>query len=68
MTGVQTCALPIAVAGDHKRAMALLREGVRRVPGYIRDWPRHDPDLEALRNDPEFMAEFNTMFSESDPT
>ena len=41
--------------------MELLREAVRRVPGYIRDWPRHDPDLVSLHDDPEFIA----MFAES---
>jgi adenylate cyclase len=60
-------ACTLADAGEHARAMELLREAARRVPGYIRDWPRHDPDLESLRNNPEFIAEFNAMFAEKDP-
>ena len=47
-----------AVAGERGRAMDLLREAVRRIPGYMRDWPRHDPDLVSLRDDPEFIAMF----------
>jgi adenylate cyclase len=56
-------ACTMAVAGEKARAMELLREAARRVPGYIRDWPRHDPDLVSLRDDPEFIA----MFAERDP-
>jgi adenylate cyclase len=51
-------ACTMAVAGEKARAMELLREAARRVPGYIRDWPRHDPDLVSLREDPEFIAMF----------
>jgi adenylate cyclase len=51
-------ACTFAAAGEKQRAMELLREGVRRVPGYLRDWPRHDPDLASLRDDPEFHAMF----------
>ncbi len=60
-------ACTLADAGEHARAMELLREAARRVPGYIRDWPRHDPDLASLRADPEFVAEFNAMFAERGP-
>ena len=57
-------ACTLAVAGEHGRAMELLRQAALRVPGYIRDWPRHDPDLASLRSDPAFVAEFNAMFAE----
>src|SRR5262245_24618208 len=45
-------------AGQQDRALELLREAVRRVPGYMRDWPRRDPDLAPLHRHPEFVAMF----------
>jgi TolB-like protein/cytochrome c-type biogenesis protein CcmH/NrfG len=59
-------ACTFAVAGERKRAMELLREGVRRVPGYLRDWPRHDPDLSSLRHDPEFIEMFRPPDAKQD--
>ncbi len=47
-------------AGKHERALDLLREAVRRVPGYMRDWPRRDPDLIPLHGHPEFAALFGS--------
>ncbi len=52
-------ACTMAVAGERQRAMELLHEAARRVPGYMRDWPRQDPDLVSLRDDPEFIAMFS---------
>jgi TolB-like protein/Tfp pilus assembly protein PilF len=51
-------ACTMAKAGRPERALELLREAARRVPGYIRDWPRRDPDLVSLRDHPEFVAMF----------
>jgi adenylate cyclase len=44
-----------ARAGEVEKAIAELKEGVRRVPTYIADWPRHDPDVDSLRHHPEFI-------------
>jgi TolB-like protein/cytochrome c-type biogenesis protein CcmH/NrfG len=45
-------------AGRQDRALELLRVAVERVPGYMRDWPRRDPDLAPLHRHPEFIAMF----------
>lgn len=47
-----------ARAGLPDRALAELKEGVRHVPTYLSDWPRQDPDLASLRDNPEFIAMF----------
>ena len=49
-----------ARAGELDRALAELKEGVRRVPTYISDWPVRDPDMANLWNHPEFIRMFGT--------
>ena len=51
-------ACAFARAGLAQRALAELKEGLRQVPTYLADWPRHDPDLAILRDDPEFIRMF----------
>jgi TolB-like protein/Tfp pilus assembly protein PilF len=51
-------ACAFARAGESERAIAELQEAVRRVPSYIADWPRNDPDLASLREHPEFIRMF----------
>jgi TolB-like protein/tRNA A-37 threonylcarbamoyl transferase component Bud32/Tfp pilus assembly protein PilF len=51
-------ACTFARAGMPERAIAELREGVRNVPGYLKDWPRRDPDLASLHHHPEFIRMF----------
>ncbi len=40
------------------KALAELREGIRNLPSYIADWPRRDPDMALLHDDPEFIRLF----------
>jgi non-specific serine/threonine protein kinase len=47
-----------AGAGMPDRAMEQLKLAVRDVPSYVADWPRHDPDLAILHDDPEFIRMF----------
>jgi TolB-like protein/Tfp pilus assembly protein PilF len=51
-------ACTFARAGEIDRALAELKEGVRRVPTYIADWPRRDPDMANLWAHPEFIRMF----------
>ena len=51
-------ACAFARAGMPDRAIQELKEGVREIPSYISDWPRRDPDLESVRNHPEFIRLF----------
>ncbi len=44
-----------ALAGDRKRALALLGEGLSLAPR-LRPWARQDNDLACLRDDPVFIA------------
>jgi len=47
-----------AVLGKKQEALALLRRSVDA--GYANfDWPRQDPDLKSLHNDPEFLKLFS---------
>lgn len=39
-------------------SIAQLKEATRNVPGFVADWPRHDPDLENLHDHPEFIRMF----------
>jgi hypothetical protein len=32
-----------------------------RIPNYLKDWPRHDPDLVSLHGHPEFVRLFGAM-------
>jgi eukaryotic-like serine/threonine-protein kinase len=51
-------ACAFARAGMADRAIQELKEGVREIPSYLSDWPRRDPDLESVRNHPEFIRLF----------
>jgi TolB-like protein/Flp pilus assembly protein TadD len=51
-------ACAFARVGDLDRALAELKEGVRRVPTYISDWPQRDPDMAKLWSHPEFIRMF----------
>jgi len=37
-----------------------LKEAVRNVPGFVADWPRHDPDLKNVHGHPEFIRLFGS--------
>ncbi|MGH7740897.1 MAG: protein kinase domain-containing protein [Candidatus Eiseniibacteriota bacterium] len=47
-----------ARAGETERAIAELQEAIRHVPTYVADWPQHDPDMDSLRDHPEFIRMF----------
>jgi TolB-like protein/Tfp pilus assembly protein PilF/predicted Ser/Thr protein kinase len=47
-----------ARAGMKERAIHELKEGTKRLQGFIGDWPSRDPDLESLHEEPEFIAMF----------
>ena len=47
-----------ARAGLRERAIEELKAGIRDIPSYISDWPRRDPDLSILHDDPEFIRMF----------
>jgi TolB-like protein/thioredoxin-like negative regulator of GroEL len=51
-------ACAFARAGLVQRAIDELKEGVRQIPTYVADWPRYDPDLANLHDDPEFIRMF----------
>jgi len=51
-------ACAFARAGRPEKALELLKLGVSRLPSYISDWPRRDPDLASLHERPEFVAMF----------
>jgi len=44
--------------GRLDEALESLKFATSRVPSYIADWPKHDPDLAALRDHPEFVRMF----------
>jgi len=44
--------------GMTERAIAELKEGIKNVPSYVADWPRRDPDLVSLHDNPEFIRLF----------
>ena len=50
-----------AQMGMADEAIAELRGALRNIPGYVADWPRHDPDLASLRDHPEFMRLFGKV-------
>jgi len=54
------CAL--TYAGQHDRALGLLRRMLELSPGYPHDWARKDPDLAPLRHRQEFVE----LFGEGD--
>ena len=56
-------ACAFARAGMPERAMKELKEGIRDIPSYISDWPRRDPDLSILHDDPEFIRMFGKVES-----
>jgi tetratricopeptide (TPR) repeat protein len=47
-----------AMAGQKQKAIEHLRAGISNLPSYIADWPKHDPDLATLHDDPEFQRLF----------
>jgi RecB family endonuclease NucS len=47
-------ACTFAYAGQHQRALDMLRRMVAMQPDYPRDWLRRDPDLAPLHAYPEF--------------
>ena len=49
--------------GKKEKAFAELLEGIRNVPNYIADWPRRDPDMALLHDDPEFIR----LFGKAEP-
>jgi len=51
-------ACAFARAGMADRAIQELKEGVREIPSYLSDWPQRDPDLESVRDHPEFIRLF----------
>jgi tetratricopeptide (TPR) repeat protein len=57
-TTLYNAACTFTYAGDHARAIQLLRDMVRSHPGFPRDWVRHDPDFAPLRPYPEFVELF----------
>jgi TolB-like protein/Tfp pilus assembly protein PilF len=44
--------------GMAERAIEELKEGVKNVPSYVADWPKRDPDLVSLHDNPEFIRLF----------
>jgi TolB-like protein/Tfp pilus assembly protein PilF len=44
--------------GRLDEALEGLKLATQRVPSYIADWPKYDPDLAALRDHPEFVKMF----------
>ena len=44
--------------GRLDEALEALRLATSRVPSYIADWPKYDPDLAALHDHPEFVKMF----------
>jgi hypothetical protein len=49
------CACLHSRLGELPRALELVRQAIAK--GHVNfGWMRHDPDLAALRNDPEFIA------------
>jgi TolB-like protein len=51
-------ACAFALAGQPDRAMDQLKAAVERVPNYLTDWVRKDPDLASLRGRPDFVRLF----------
>jgi adenylate cyclase len=51
-------ACAFARLGLPDRALKELREATSRLPSYIADWPRRDPDLASLHDHPEFIRMF----------
>jgi len=49
-----------ALAGQSERAIEHLEKGIENLPSYIADWPRRDPDLDAVREHPEFKRLFGS--------
>jgi TolB-like protein/Flp pilus assembly protein TadD len=52
-------ACAFARAGLTDRALAQLREGIGRTPGYFASWAPQDPDFASLREHPEFIRLFS---------
>jgi TolB-like protein/tRNA A-37 threonylcarbamoyl transferase component Bud32/thioredoxin-like negative regulator of GroEL len=50
-----------ARAGMSEQAIEQLKEGIRNIPSYLADWPRHDPDLVSLHDHPEFIRLFGRV-------
>jgi TolB-like protein/Flp pilus assembly protein TadD len=50
-----------ARAGLHEEAIAELRAGVQGLTSFLGDWPLHDPDLESVREHPEFVRLFGRV-------
>jgi adenylate cyclase len=57
-------ACAFARLGLADRAIKELREATSRLPSYINDWPKRDPDLASLHDHPEFIK----MFGKATPT
>jgi hypothetical protein len=53
-----TVSCACAQAGEGQRAMQQLVAAVERVPNYMSDWVRKDPDLASLRERPDFVRLF----------
>ena len=51
-------ACAFARAGEAELAIQSLAEATRRIPTYVADWPVQDPDLESIRQHPEFIRLF----------
>jgi len=58
-------ACTFAQMGLAERAIEELRSMARRLPNYLADWPRRDPDLASLHGHPEFVRMFGTPPSQS---
>jgi TolB-like protein/Tfp pilus assembly protein PilF/predicted Ser/Thr protein kinase len=54
-------ACTLALAGKPELAMDLLEAATQAIPGFLVDWPRHDPDLVSLRKLPRFVKLFGEV-------
>jgi tetratricopeptide (TPR) repeat protein len=48
-----------SLAGEHDKALGFLREALQIYPG-LKDWSKKDPDLESLREHPDYDAIYAT--------
>ena len=48
------------MAGEKEKALTKLQHAVADVPTYLSAWPARDPDLESLRDEPEFIRMFGS--------